>query len=291
MFNNKNISLFNVLFHRSYNAKKYSALNTVGEMIKNGLCSSQIEGNDLANDRATSSCEVKNWHVTDGFSDKHCGPNSSRSVGNSCDKEGKDTSRSFHTQRELSAGTGGNVPSRRRKGSDSVSKDLGLLQKINKESSPVRTSPVATKLAEPTSPSRRHRKSDQLRTKSLGDIVEPLNAQRLRPIRQKTRNAVVSILEEGEVCLEFFQPKNGQDLVMEVIRISSNGMKISVYHPNSKKGVLLSSRPPPQLADTTHLFSTLPSKYWKKYQYAARFVHLVRKKTPKVIFMKQNSRA
>ena len=135
-----------------------------------------------------------------------------------------------------------------------------------------------------------HRKSDHQhkldlsRSRSLGDVVEPLNAERLRPIRQKTRNAVVSILDDGEVSLEFLHNKHGQDCVVEVLRISPNGMKILVFHPNGKKGVALSSVPPeaPPSVDTSYLFSGLPTKYWKKYQYAAKFVQLVRKKTPKV---------
>lgn len=113
-----------------------------------------------------------------------------------------------------------------------------------------------------------------------------MNSERLRPIRQKTRNAVVSILDDGEVALEFFHHKTGEDRVFEVLRISQNGMKIAVYQPNGKSGVPLSSEPPPPPPGyesmCTYLFSNLPSKYWKKYQYATRFVHLVRKKTPKV---------
>ena len=126
----------------------------------------------------------------------------------------------------------------------------------------------------------------QKKSKSIGDIVEPLNAQRLKPIRQKTRNAVVSITESNEVCLEFLQQRENQDYVIEMLRISSNGMKIITFIPNGKKGVLLTSEPPPSLSHSTstatYLYCSLPFKYWKKYQYAARFVDLVRKKTPKI---------
>jgi polo-like kinase 4 len=117
-------------------------------------------------------------------------------------------------------------------------------------------------------------------------VTEPLNAERLRPIRQKTRNAVVSILEDCEVCLEFIHQDHGQDMVTEVLRISSNGMKILVYHPNGENGddEPLCSEPPlvPSSPDGQYLFSNLPSKYWKKYKYAVNFVHLVRKLTPRV---------
>jgi polo-like kinase 4 len=74
--------------------------------------------------------------------------------------------------------------------------------------------------------------------------------------------------------------------VIEVLRISSNGMKITTYIPHGKKGVLLTSEPPPSPSQAksmaTYLYCSLPFKYWKKYQYAARFVDLVRKKTPKI---------
>lgn len=124
------------------------------------------------------------------------------------------------------------------------------------------------------------------KVKSISDVVEPLNAQRLKPIRQKARNAVVSITELNEVCLEFLQQREQQEYVIEVIRISCNGMKVTAVVPNGKKGVLLTSEPLSSYSNsksaTTYLYCSLPFKYWKKYQYAARFVDLVRKKTPKI---------
>ena len=169
----------------------------------------------------------------------------------------------------------------RRKGSDSVTKDSGLdfSQDCSSGRSATQTSAEQRK--------RNHRsKSDISRAKSLGDIVEPLNSERLRPIRQKKGNAVVSITDNGEVCLEFFHHKHGEDRVFEVLRISQNGMKICVYQPNGKTGVPLSLQPPSPPVGceslSSYLFSNLSSKYWKKYQYATNFVHLVRKKTPKV---------
>ncbi|XP_038063268.1 serine/threonine-protein kinase PLK4-like [Patiria miniata] len=120
--------------------------------------------------------------------------------------------------------------------------------------------------------------------KSLVELTAPLNARRLRPIRQRTRNAMVSILESGEVCLEFLKTKDGRDRVVEVCRISEDGMKITTYHPNGGKGFPVTDAPPspPQDHTTLYTYHDLPSKYWKKYQYAAKFVQLVRSKTPKV---------
>uniref|UniRef100_A0A8D0GZ37 Polo like kinase 4 n=1 Tax=Sphenodon punctatus TaxID=8508 RepID=A0A8D0GZ37_SPHPU len=62
---------------------------------------------------------------------------------------------------------------------------------------------------------------------TLRSIVSPLNAHRLKPIRQKTKNAVVSILDSGEVCMEFLKEHNSQELVKEVLRISCDGSGVS----------------------------------------------------------------
>ena len=60
--------------------------------------------------------------------------------------------------------------------------------------------------------------------------------------------------------------------------------QISIYQPNSGKGTPVSDSPPSPPPDHSTIYSyhELPSKYWKKYQYAAKFVQLVRTKTPKV---------
>ncbi|NXD95168.1 PLK4 kinase, partial [Chaetorhynchus papuensis] len=120
---------------------------------------------------------------------------------------------------------------------------------------------------------------------TLRSVVSPLTARRLKPIRQKTKNAVVSILDSGEVCMEFLKEHRSQELVKEVLRISCDGNVIAVYHPNEGRGFLLDDRPPaPPEGIRTYNFDNLPEKYWKKYQYAAKFVQLVRTKTPKVTF-------
>ncbi|XP_074848037.1 serine/threonine-protein kinase PLK4 isoform X2 [Carettochelys insculpta] len=120
---------------------------------------------------------------------------------------------------------------------------------------------------------------------TLRSIVSPLNAHRLKSIRQKTKNAVVSILDSGEVCMEFLKEFHSQELVKEVLKISCDGSVITVYHPNEGRGFLLDDGPPSAPEDVVmYSFENLPEKYWKKYQYAAKFVQLVRSKTPKVTF-------
>ncbi|MBN3305585.1 PLK4 kinase, partial [Amia calva] len=118
---------------------------------------------------------------------------------------------------------------------------------------------------------------------SLKNVVSPLNATRLKPIRQKTKNAVVSILETGEVCMELVKGQGSQERVREVLRISCDGTMITVYLPNEGRGFPLDDRPPSPPEDIfIYSFEDLPEKYWKKYQYATKFVQLVKSKTPKV---------
>uniref|UniRef100_A0A8D2JGI4 Serine/threonine-protein kinase PLK4 n=1 Tax=Varanus komodoensis TaxID=61221 RepID=A0A8D2JGI4_VARKO len=121
---------------------------------------------------------------------------------------------------------------------------------------------------------------------TLRSIVAPLSAHRLKPIRQKTKNAVVSILDTGEVCMEFLKEYNSQEFVKEVLKISCDGSGVTIYHPNEGRGIPFNDRPPlPPPEDlNVYGFNDLPEKYWKKYQYAAKFVQLVRSKTPKVTF-------
>ncbi|XP_061824895.2 serine/threonine-protein kinase PLK4-like [Nerophis lumbriciformis] len=119
--------------------------------------------------------------------------------------------------------------------------------------------------------------------KTLRDLVLPLCTSRLKPIRLQTKhNAIVSILDKGEVSIELlFQ--NRRDRVKEVISISSDGSTVTVYQPNGGKGLGGKGPPPPPKDTFVFSYDELPEKYWKKYQYASKFVQMVKSKTPKVI--------
>lgn len=111
-----------------------------------------------------------------------------------------------------------------------------------------------------------------------------LTTCRLRPTRQKTKNVVAHISDNGEVCLEFVKMKKGEEKVGEVMRISADGERVVVYNPGA--GTMLGpipSKMPSEGADFFYSYQTLPQKYWKKYQYAARFINLVKASTPKII--------
>ncbi|XP_021564760.1 serine/threonine-protein kinase PLK4, partial [Carlito syrichta] len=121
--------------------------------------------------------------------------------------------------------------------------------------------------------------------RTLRSITSPLIAHRLKPIRQKTKKAVVSILESEEVCVELLKEHACQEYVKEVLQISRDGDAVTVYYPHDGRGLPLADRPPsPTGSISRYSFDNLPEKYWRKYQYASRFVELVRSKSPKITY-------
>ncbi|XP_018647759.1 LOW QUALITY PROTEIN: kinase [Schistosoma mansoni] len=146
----------------------------------------------------------------------------------------------------------------------------------------------------------------------------PLNTFRLKPMRTYTRLAVINILQDESVCLEFLGGsaktrqnqtsviKGSQNLrVVEVMGINNTGQNILIYRPNMGKGVPLNvqglgdssqtnlansetmnfgSPPPASPGDPLEFYTlnTLPQKYWRKYQFISKFVQMVRAHTPKV---------
>lgn len=119
--------------------------------------------------------------------------------------------------------------------------------------------------------------------------VPPLTTDRLQLTRHKTKNAILSILKGGEVVIEFtkYKPRYNQERIQDVFRISSDGLRIVLYQPNSGKGVSVQSEPidmPANGVDQIFSYENLPSRHWKKYLYAFRFVEMVKAKTPKITF-------
>ncbi|XP_016925999.3 serine/threonine-protein kinase PLK4 [Drosophila suzukii] len=119
--------------------------------------------------------------------------------------------------------------------------------------------------------------------------VPPLSSKRLLPTRYKTKNAIMSILRNGEVVLEFikFRPKLNEDRICDICRISDDGQRIIIYQPDPGRGLPVKEQPPElqiPSGDCVYNYDNLPSKHWKKYVYGARFVGLVKSKTPKVTY-------
>ena len=84
--------------------------------------------------------------------------------------------------------------------------------------------------------------------------------------------------------------------MMEVVRIDTNADLVTVYQPNLGKGYPVGTRPAtPPLPPEAHgsgggggshvqFYSSknLPSSHWRKYELAAKFIKMVRSRTPKI---------
>lgn len=122
--------------------------------------------------------------------------------------------------------------------------------------------------------------------------VAAFSAVRLRPTRQQTRNAVAHILENGDVYLEFFKSRNNEERVFEALRISTDGQSIEAYQLNALLDSNLKPLPlPPSTPCRKFTYETLPQRYWKKYEYATRFVNALRSKTVKIILYSRRAKA
>lgn len=150
-----------------------------------------------------------------------------------------------------------------------------LLQRNPQRRIPLRSIPEQAFMLQPGQPLR-----------PLSSKVEPpkkpLNTAGLRPARLWARNMRLSILEDGEVCIEFLRAD--QMTVSRVLRVSGDGSRVVLYRPAMSRAPA-DGPPPPIPANCQPLpWDALPRPYWPKYACAARFVDLVRQKTPKIIF-------
>ncbi|XP_050072611.1 serine/threonine-protein kinase PLK4 [Anopheles maculipalpis] len=114
------------------------------------------------------------------------------------------------------------------------------------------------------------------------------DTSRLLPTRNRTKYVILSIVAEGgEVVLEFLKPRgrNQEDRVIDVCRISGDGLRFMLYQPDGNRGAAIKNEPPDlpsRGVDHIYNYEDIPEKHWKKYMYAARFVNMVKAKTPKI---------
>ncbi|XP_029660086.1 serine/threonine-protein kinase PLK4 [Formica exsecta] len=121
--------------------------------------------------------------------------------------------------------------------------------------------------------------------------VPPLNSNRLQPTRHRTNNAILTLLDNGEVCIEFIKRKNGKEKISNVCRISGDGLRVVLYKPSASTEV--GSQPPPlpsRGADSIYSYENLPACHHRKYMYAFRFVKLVQAKTSKLTLYTQRAK-
>jgi hypothetical protein len=73
-----------------------------------------------------------------------------------------------------------------------------------------------------------HDVNSELKTGADCGTPSPLSSLRLQPTRHRTKSAILSILESGEVCIEFLRKKRGsrEDKVVDVCRISGDGLRV-----------------------------------------------------------------
>ncbi|XP_029160942.1 serine/threonine-protein kinase PLK4 [Nylanderia fulva] len=122
--------------------------------------------------------------------------------------------------------------------------------------------------------------------------VPPLNTNRLQPTRHRTNNAIFTILDHGEVCIEFMRRKNGKEKINDVCRISGDGLRVVLYKPSVVTEVGLQPPPlPSRGADSIYSYENLPACHHRKYIYAFRFVKLVQGKTPKLTLYTQRAKS
>ncbi|XP_011637322.1 serine/threonine-protein kinase PLK4 [Pogonomyrmex barbatus] len=121
--------------------------------------------------------------------------------------------------------------------------------------------------------------------------VSPLNSNRLQPTRHRTKGAILTILDNGEVCIEFIKRRNGMEKISEVCRISGDGLRVVLYKPNATTEIDSQPLPlPSRGADSIYSYENLPTCHHRKYMYAFRFVKLVQAKTPKLTLYTQRSK-
>lgn len=118
-------------------------------------------------------------------------------------------------------------------------------------------------------------------TNSNSLSVPPLCADRLPTISHRTRNAILKIESNG-VIVEFIKKKgkDREEKIVEVCKISKDGMRVIIQSVDKEKDKGTVEYNPK--SEEVFSYHNLPQKHWKKYLYAARFVDLVKAKTPKI---------
>lgn len=149
-----------------------------------------------------------------------------------------------------------------------------LLQRNPQHRIPLRLIPEQAFMLQPGKPLR------PLSSK-LEPPKKPLNTAGLRPARLWARNMRLSILEGGEVCIEFL---SADQTVGRVLRVSADGCRVLLYRPPLSQPPVEGPPPAAPPGCRPRPWDALPRPYWAKYACAARFVSLVRQKTPKIIF-------
>lgn len=100
--------------------------------------------------------------------------------------------------------------------------------------------------------------------------MEPINLKRLRSITQRTRHGTVQITSDGRLLIDF-------DKFNNVMCIYPCGQRVELYHRPWRDSYATPIE--------TFIYPYLPTKLNQRYEYARRFVNLLRSKSPKVVLI------
>lgn len=102
--------------------------------------------------------------------------------------------------------------------------------------------------------------------------IEHFTTKRLKPLSQTIKYGRIELLESGKVLVDFHNDQH-------VLVINHNGTTLDLYRRNTKSDY--KERTP----DYSCTIGQTPKQVQRTVTYAAKFVDLVRSKTPKVIPM------
>ncbi|XP_054156143.1 serine/threonine-protein kinase PLK4-like [Oppia nitens] len=112
-------------------------------------------------------------------------------------------------------------------------------------------------------------------------IVGPLQTQRLHPISKITDSLELNINGDGSVFIRFKKK-------CQTIQVSPDGLNVVIASTGGSSGGGGCSGGQQQIKQKVYNYYSLPQNEWKKYNYAQKFVQLVRAKTPKVTVYPKN---
>lgn len=95
--------------------------------------------------------------------------------------------------------------------------------------------------------------------------------RRLRPIRQHTKHGIIELLPTGHIWVDFMVDPT-------ITLIAPDGVKVQCFQKGTLQSAISSARPVETL-----IYPNLPMPKQKIYEYARKFVVLLRSKTPRVI--------
>ena len=104
-------------------------------------------------------------------------------------------------------------------------------------------------------------------------VTEPLSTRRLNPLKQMTKYGSIEILSNGNVSIDFLDSS-------DVLIISSDGLRIESI--DKRTG---------QFSHMATSITNLSTPLKRRYEYARRFINLIKSKTPLIILCTFNFKA